>query len=48
MGHRILEDLVSLLSELPNLIIRLFTDNQEVLVVCLVIMLAYWCFLQER
>ena len=48
MGHRILEDLYSLLSDLPDLIIGLLTDNQEALVVCLVIILAYWCFLQER
>ena len=48
MVHRLLEDLSSLLSELPDLIIGLVTDSQEALVVCLVIILAYWCFLQER
>jgi hypothetical protein len=48
MIARILENLYDLLSDLPKFISGIFTDNQEVIVVCLVILLAYWCFLQKE
>jgi hypothetical protein len=48
MINRILENLSDLLSDLPELIFGLFDDNQEVIVICVVIMLAYWCFLQKH
>ncbi len=48
MIDRILENLYTLLSNLPALFFVLLVDNQQAIVVCLVIMLAYWCFLQKQ
>ncbi len=48
MVSRVLDNLISLLMDLPDLFINLFDDNQGVVVVCVVMMLAYWCFLQKN
>jgi hypothetical protein len=48
MVDRIFENLYDLVTDLPELIFGLFTDNQEAIVVCIVIILSYWCFLQKN
>jgi|WetSurSiteA1Bulk_404760.scaffolds.fasta_scaffold981286_1 hypothetical protein len=48
MSARILENLHDLLSDLPELLAELFTDNQEVMVVGAVMLLAYLIFLKKH
>jgi hypothetical protein len=48
MLDRLWETFSILLTDLPEMTLGLLDDHQEVIVVCLVIMLAYWCFLQKK